>query len=128
IDASSALVQASQTLVNNAHTQMTAMPPTMTLDGYRDVVNQHAEVVGKAATIRQTAALDLGASIPQAIAALRDATETLKQRLARLATIQGVIDRGAQVLAAAAALAVLVAAPSFAAVDGVVTAIVAIGS
>jgi hypothetical protein len=127
IDAASALVNASQALVNNAHAQMTATPPTLTLDGYREVVNQHAEVVGKAATIRQTAALDLGAGIEQSVTALQATTAALNQRMAKLATIQNAIDRGAQVLAAAGALAALVAAPSLAAVEGVVTAIVAIG-
>jgi hypothetical protein len=126
IETADALVTASQTLVNNAHTQMTARPPTMTLEQYQALVNQHAVVIGNAATIRHTVALELGANVQQHIAALQQAANKLNSQIAALARIQNVTDRAAKVLIAAGAVATLIAAPSAITVGAAVTAVVAV--
>lgn len=128
IDAAGALVKASQALIDNAHAQMTATPPTLTLDQYRVLVDHHAAVVGNAATIRQTAAIGLGQNIKQEVAALQATTDKLNQQMARLAEVQNVVDRAAQVLVAVGALATLVASPSLMTADAVVTAMAALAS
>ncbi len=121
-DIAAALVKASQTLVDNAHAQMTAAPPRLTLDDYRDLVNHHAAIVGNAAMIRQVTALDLGPSIKHDTAALRATTDKLNQQISALANIENVVDRAARLLVAAGALATLVATPPLMTVDAVVTA------
>jgi len=128
IDTAAALVKASQVLVDNAHGQMAATPPTMTLEDYRDLVTHHAAVIGNAATIRHLTALDLGANIRHDTAALRATSETLHQQIAALASAHNVVDRASRVLVATGALATLAAAPSLMTVDAVVTAIFAIWS
>jgi hypothetical protein len=128
IDAAAALVRASQLLIDNAHAQMTATPPTLTLDDYRDLVNHHAAVIGNAAMIRHATVLDLGASIKHDTAALRATTETLNQQITVLALVPNVVDRASRVVVAAAVLATLTTAPSLMTVDAVVTAVFAIWS
>lgn len=128
IDAAAALIKASQLLLDNAHAQITATPPTLTLDDYRDLVNHHAAVTGNAALICHVTVLDLGATIKHDTAVLRATTETLNQQITVLASIPNVVDRASRVLLATAALATLTAAPSLMTVDAVVTAVFAIWS
>jgi hypothetical protein len=122
------MVTASQTLVDNAHAQMTATPPTITLDQYRDLVMHHAAIVGNAATIRQTAAVDLGSNIQTDTAALKQVTATLNGQLAGLKSVQNVVDKASKVLVAAGSLATLVATPSLMTATAVVSAVQAIFS
>ena len=118
-----ALVNASKALVDKAHDQMVATPPAVTLEQYRVLVSQHAVVIGNAATVRQTVALELGADIQQHIAALQQATTTLNNQIAALGAVSNVIERAAKVLVAAGAVATLVAAPSVATVGVVLAAV-----
>ena len=117
------LVKASKALVDKAHDQMVATPPVVTLEQYRILVSQHAVVIGNAATVRQTVALELGADMQQHIAALQQATTTLNNQIAALGAVNNVFDRAAKVLVAAGALATLVAAPSVATVGVVLGAV-----
>ena len=117
-----ALVGVSQTLTEIAHDRLTATPPTLTLDQYRDIVMHHASVVGNAATIRQTTALNLGQNIQQSTAALTDVTSRLTARIATLASVQNIVDKAAKALVAVGALATLAATPSLMTIGAVLTA------
>jgi hypothetical protein len=122
INLSDALVVVSQTLVDIAHDRMTATPPGLTLDQYRELVMHHAAVVGNAATIRQATALDLGRDVQKSIAALKDASDTLKARTKTLSDIQNLVDRDAKVLVAVGSLATLIASPSLMTIGAVISA------
>lgn len=126
IKLSDSLVTASQKLVDEAHDRMDANPPTLTLAEYRDLVAHHASIVGNAATIGQTTALDLGQAAQQSITGLRAATEKLNGRMAALASVQNIVDKAAKVLVAVGSLATLVATPSLMTVGAVVSAVSAV--
>lgn len=126
IATSDALVAASQALIDNAHVQMNASPPTLTLDEYRELVLHHAAVVGHAATIRSTTAIDLGSQIKASTGALLAVTAKLNDAMASLATIQNVIDKAAKVLVAVGSVATLVASPTLMTIGAVVSAVTAV--
>lgn len=123
IKLSNALVTASQKLVDEAHDRMDASPPTLTLAQYRDLVAHHASIVGNAATIRQTTAVDLGQTAQQSMVGLQNATNELNARMATLAKVQDIVDKAAKVLVAVGSLATLVASPSLMTVGAVVSAV-----
>jgi hypothetical protein len=123
VDAADALVKASQTLVDNAHAQMQATPPTMTLDQYRSLVDHHAAVVGNAAAINQATSILISRNVPQLLASLAGATADLNNKMAVLEKIQNVLDTATNVLIAIGALATFAASPSLMTITAVVSAI-----